>query len=115
MSLQTLARRRDKKKRSNQRATAALLLKAYQRLINLSALPRGIVTLALRRVLSTVATAAAMSKPRLQLILSPAKTMNFSPCAVADKAGSSETVGLERVDELAAVLAKQSKANSRTA
>ena len=51
-----------------------------------------------------------MSKPRLQLILSPAKTMDFSPCAVADKAGSSEAVGLERVDALATVLAKQSKA-----
>ena len=68
------------------------------------------VTLALRRVLSTVATAAAMSKPRLQLILSPAKTMCFDPCAVADKAGTSEAVGLERVDALASVMAKQSKA-----
>ena len=67
-------------------------------------------TLALRRVLSTVATAAAMSKPRLQLILSPAKTMCFDPCAVADKAGTTEAVGLQRVNELAAVLAKQSKA-----
>ena len=51
-----------------------------------------------------------MSKPRLQLILSPAKTMCFDPCAVADKAGTSEAVGLQRVDELAAVMAKQSKA-----
>ena len=50
------------------------------------------------------------TKPRLQLILSPAKTMDFSPCAVADKAGSSEAVGLQRVDELASVMAKQSKA-----
>ena len=50
------------------------------------------------------------TKPRLQLILSPAKTMCFDPCAVADKAGTSEAVGLQRVDELAAVLAKQSKA-----
>ena len=50
------------------------------------------------------------TKPRLQLILSPAKSMDFSPCAVADKAGSCEAVGLQRVDELAAVLAKQSKA-----
>ena len=50
------------------------------------------------------------TKPRLQLILSPAKTMDFSPCAVADKAGSTEAVGLQRVDELAAVMAKQSKA-----
>ena len=50
------------------------------------------------------------TKPRLQLILSPAKTMNFDPCAVADKAGTSEAVGLQRVDELAAVMAKQSKA-----
>ena len=51
-----------------------------------------------------------MSKPRLQLILSPAKTMCFDPCAVADKAGTSEAVGLQRVDELASVMAKQSKA-----
>ena len=50
------------------------------------------------------------TKPRLQLILSPAKTMCFDPCAVADKAGTSEAVGLQRVDELAAVMAKQSKA-----
>ena len=51
-----------------------------------------------------------MSKPRLQLILSPAKTMCFDPCAVADKAGTSDAVGLQRVDELASVMAKQSKA-----
>ena len=50
------------------------------------------------------------TKPRLQLILSPAKTMCFDPCAVADKAGTSEAVGLQRVDELASVMAKQSKA-----
>ena len=50
------------------------------------------------------------TKPRLQLILSPAKTMCFDPCAVADKAGTTEAVGLQRVDELAAVMAKQSKA-----
>ena len=36
--------------------------------------------------------------------------MDFSPCAVADKAGTSEAVGLQRVDELASVMAKQSKA-----
>ena len=47
------------------------------------------------------------TKPRLQLILSPAKNHEFfSPCPVADKAGSSEAVGLQRVDELASVMAE---------
>ena len=46
---------------------------------------------------------------RLQMILSPAKTMNFEASAVADAAGSSEAVGLARVDELAALLKRKSK------
>ena len=46
---------------------------------------------------------------RLQMILSPAKTMNFAPSAVADAAGASEAVGLDRVNELAAILRKKSK------
>ena len=36
--------------------------------------------------------------------------MCFDPCAVADRAGKSEAVGLQRVEKLAAVMAKQSKA-----
>mmetsp|Transcript_28828 Transcript_28828/g.89084 ORF Transcript_28828/g.89084 Transcript_28828/m.89084 type:complete len:274 (+) Transcript_28828:558-1379(+) len=51
-----------------------------------------------------------MSKPRLQMILSPAKTMNFASCDVADAAGASEAVGLSRVNELAALLKTKSKA-----
>ena len=53
------------------------------------------------------------TKPRLQLILSPAKTMNFAPCNAADNAMdgiSGEPVGLERVNELAHLMAQKSKA-----
>lgn len=50
-----------------------------------------------------------MTRPRLQLILSPAKTMDMSPCAAADAAGATEAVGLARADALAALLAKKTK------
>ena len=68
--------------------------------------------LALVASLSTTARAlstAAGAMTRLQMILSPAKTMNFAPSAVADAAGASEAVGLDRVNELAAILRKKSK------
>ena len=48
------------------------------------------------------------AKPQLQMILSPAKTMNFSPSAVADAAGATDAVGEARVDELAALLKTKS-------
>lgn len=51
-----------------------------------------------------------MSRPRLQLILSPAKTMNLAPYAPADAAGATEAVGLARANELAALLGKKSQA-----
>jgi len=47
---------------------------------------------------------------KLQMILSPAKTMNFAPSATADAAGATEAAGAARVDELAALLKKKSQA-----
>lgn len=51
----------------------------------------------------------------LQVILSPAKTQNFEPHAVADSLGAArEPVGLARTNELAALLAKQSVSQLRS-
>lgn len=51
----------------------------------------------------------------LQVILSPAKTQNFEPHAVADSLGAArEPVGIALVNELAALLAKQSVSQLRS-